>query len=93
LHNASITAAILAVDAAFSGSVDYAANWANYRNANLTSTLWEHPAIDFMGVVTYHPLTTSGLSLPDVAPLEMPWNSVFDTPASGFNHGILGYAS
>lgn len=46
-------AAIDAVDAQFSGELGYAANWDDYNNATLTTAIWEHPAIDFMGVDSY----------------------------------------
>lgn len=96
-HNAEWAALIAAVDAAFGGAIGYASNWDNYRHPNLTATIWEHAAIDFLGVDTYHPLASSaaarGAGLPGVSLLETAWTSVFDTPAGGFNHGILAYAS
>ena len=44
---------INAVDAQFSGSLGYAANWDNYNYSNVVSTIWEHSAIDFMGIDSY----------------------------------------
>ena len=58
-HNSNWAQVIDAVDAVFSGQLGYAANWDNYENSNLTATIWENAKIDFMGVDTYHPLTTS----------------------------------
>lgn len=96
-HNPNWNAAIAAVDAVFSGQIGYAANWDAYRNANLTSTIWEHASIGFMGVDTYVPLATDaqavGIGNPAVALLETSWLSVLDNPAGGFAHGILAYAA
>ena len=96
-HNADWNSLITQLDGAFSGRLGYASNWDNYRDANLTATIWENPAIDFLGVDTYMPLATSaeanGLGNPDVAFLTAAWNSVFDDPAGGFNHGVLLFAS
>ena len=58
-HNGSLILAISAVDAAFTGQLGYAANWDNFDHANLTNTVWENPAIDFMGVDAYFPLATN----------------------------------
>lgn len=58
-HNASLTGVISAVDGIFTGSLGYAANHDNYRNSNLTSTVWENAAIDFIGVDAYFQLATN----------------------------------
>jgi hypothetical protein len=85
-HNANWTQVVDAVDAAFTGQLGYAANWDNYRNANLTATLWENAAIDFMEVDTYHPLATSseasGLGLPSTALLIPSGRASSRTPAA-----------
>jgi len=52
-NNAQWNSVISAVDGQFSGTLGYAANWDNYQNANLTSTIWENPAIDFLGIDSY----------------------------------------
>jgi len=52
-NNASWNSVISAVDSQFGGSLGYAANWDNYQNANLTSTIWENTAIDFLGIDAY----------------------------------------
>lgn len=96
-HNADWNAAIAAVDAVFSGQIGYAANWDAYRNANLTSTIWEHASIGFMGVDTYVPLATDaqavGVGNPAVSLLESSWLSVLDNSSGGSAHGILAYAA
>lgn len=96
-HNANWAQVIDAVDATFSGQLGYAANWDNYENSNLTATLWENAKIDFMGVDTYHPLTSSpeasGLGQPALSLLVTRWQSVLTNPAGGFAHGILTYAA
>ncbi len=52
-NNAKWNSVISAVDAQFGGSLGYAANWDNYQDANLTSTIWENSAIDFLGIDSY----------------------------------------
>lgn len=45
-----------AVAAEFTGGIGYAANWDQYTDPHLTATIWENPAIDFMGVDAYFQL-------------------------------------
>lgn len=53
-NNASWNGVLNAVDAAFpSGTIGYAANWDNYNNTNLTTAIWDHPAVDFLGIDSY----------------------------------------
>ena len=52
-NNANWNAVINAVDAQFSGTLGYAANWDNYQNNNLKNTIWEHSAIDYIGIDSY----------------------------------------
>jgi hypothetical protein len=96
-HNADWGAVIAAVGAVFDGQLGYASNWDDYRHANLTATIWEHPQIDFMGVDTYVPLATNteaaGVGNPAVATLAASWQRVLDDPAAGFAHGIVPFAA
>lgn len=46
-------ALINAVDAAYQGPLGYAANWDDYNNATVSSSIWEHPKIDFVGIDSY----------------------------------------
>ncbi|MFO0788160.1 MAG: hypothetical protein U0805_01805 [Pirellulales bacterium] len=52
-HNASWNTVINAIDATYAGPLGYAANWDDYNNSNVTSAIWEHPAIDFIGIDSY----------------------------------------
>ena len=52
-NNGQWNTVINAIDSNFSGTLGYAANWDNYQNNNLQSTIWEHPAIDFIGIDSY----------------------------------------
>ena len=52
-HNGSWTSVINAVDAVYHGPLGYASNWDDYRNGNLTSTIWDNPKIDFIGIDSY----------------------------------------
>lgn len=86
-HNEEWGNVITAVNGVFSGELGYAANWDNYRNGNLTSTIWDNPAIDFMGVDAYFPLASniqadaSG-DHPDetfIGILQNRWTEILDT--------------
>ncbi len=52
-NNGRWNSVISAADSAFSGSIGYAANWDNYNNSNVTNTIWEHAAIDYIGIDSY----------------------------------------
>ncbi|MEM8680434.1 MAG: glycoside hydrolase TIM-barrel-like domain-containing protein, partial [Planctomycetota bacterium] len=52
-NNAQWASLIDAVDGVYGGEIGYAANWDNFKNNNLTSAIWEHPAIDFIGIDAY----------------------------------------
>ena len=42
-----------AVDATYHGQLGYAANHDHYDHANVTAAIWDHPAIDFIGIDSY----------------------------------------
>jgi len=100
-HNPQWAQIIDAVDAVFQGQFGYAANWDAYRGGNLTSTIWENPKIDFLGVDAYFPLATntqadaSGAH-PDeafIALLEHKWTTILeDDDGLGGSIGILEFA-
>ena len=86
-HNASWGSVISAANAQFSGSLGYAANWDNYQNGNLTSTIWQNPAIDFVGIESYftNVLTNSQADASGAYPnptfigqVENAWNNKLD---------------
>jgi hypothetical protein len=52
-HNANWNTVINAVDAVFHGQLGYASNWDHYNNNNVRDAIWEHPAIDFLGIDSY----------------------------------------
>jgi hypothetical protein len=58
-HNANWNAAINAVDAIYSGQIGYAANWDHFNHPNVTTAIWNHPAVDFVGIDAYFTGTTS----------------------------------
>jgi hypothetical protein len=47
------TSVINAVDSVYQGPLGYSSNWDDYRNANLTSAIWNNPKIDFIGIDSY----------------------------------------
>ncbi len=85
-HNAAVSAVIDAAEASFSGDIGYAANHDNYRNANLTATVWENAKVDFIGVDAYFQLATNAQAdasgtHPDngfIDTVENSWNSILD---------------
>ena len=86
-NNPKWDSVIAAVDAEFTGELGYAANWDNYQNGNLTSTIWENPAIDFLGIDAYFTNTTtnaqSDASGADpnetfISQVEQGWNNRLD---------------
>lgn len=52
-NNTNWDSVINAVDAQFSGTLGYAANWDNYDHPNVTTAIWEHAAIDYLGIDSY----------------------------------------
>lgn len=86
-NNAKWNSVITSVDGVFHGSLGYAANWDNFKNSNLTSTVWDHPAIDFLGVDAYFRIVTNAESdasgsYPDTAFLDLveeEWTAQLDT--------------
>ena len=58
-NNAKWANVISAVDAGFTGQIGYAANHDNFQHSNVTSTIWENSAIDFIGIDAYFSLATN----------------------------------
>ncbi len=92
-NSANWTSAIAAVDNVFDGLLGYAANWDNFRNANLTNTIWNNPSIDYMGVDSYFRNLVSNATadasgdLPNesfIGEIETAWNSLLDNNILAF---------
>ncbi|QDS99189.1 glycoside hydrolase family 113 [Adhaeretor mobilis] len=86
-NNANWTSVINSANTAFSGSIGYAANWDNYHHPNVASTIWDHSAIDYVGIDSYFTnlLTNSQAdasgSYPDagfISTVESAWNNKLD---------------
>ncbi len=86
-NNSKWNSVIGAVEAQFSGQLGYAANWDNFENNNLASTIWEHPAIDILGIDAYFEnlLTNSQADASGTNPnptfidqVETAWNNLLD---------------
>ncbi len=58
-HNTALTNVINAANSSFAGQIGYAANWDEYTNANLASTVWDNANIDYVGIDSYFPLATN----------------------------------
>jgi hypothetical protein len=52
-QNGNWNTAINAVDAIYHGKLGYAANWDVYSHGNVQDSIWEHAAIDFVGIDSY----------------------------------------
>jgi len=52
-NNPKWSSVISAVDAEFTGTLGYAANWDIYDSTNITNTIWENFAIDYIGIDSY----------------------------------------
>ena len=101
-HQASWSSAISAADAAFAGSLGYAANWDNYNHPSVTAAVWDHTAIDFIGIDAYFPLATNGQAdasgaFPGdtafIATVESSWDNLLDSailPFAGARKGGAG---
>ncbi|WP_145284274.1 glycoside hydrolase family 113 [Pirellulimonas nuda] len=86
-NNAHWDSVINAVDARFTGSIGYAANWDNYNHPNVAAAIWEHPAIDFIGIDSYFTNMLTGAqadasgSYPNpafIGQVEAAWNNKLD---------------
>jgi hypothetical protein len=52
-NSAHWAAVINSVDNVYHGSLGYAANWDDYRNANVQANIWENSKIDYVGIDSY----------------------------------------
>ena len=86
-NNSKWNSVIGAVDAEFSATLGYAANWDNYNNGNVTSTIWENSVIDYIGIDAYNTnlLTNSQADASGSYPnptfidqVESAWNNQLD---------------
>lgn len=85
-HHDDLQGLITAVDAVFSRRLGYAANFDEFEDENLTRAVWEHPAIDFLGIDAYFPLASEAQSdasgpYPDwrfISLVTARWNEIFD---------------
>lgn len=93
-HNGSWTAVINAADAVFAGQLGYASNWSEYRSPNIGNAIWDHPAIDYMGIDAYFPIVTEAQadasgSNPNPAfidGVENNWNALLDQEILPYAH-------
>ena len=53
-NNASHWSSVInAVSGVYQGPLGYSANWDDYRNTSLTSSIWQNPKISFIGIDSY----------------------------------------
>lgn len=94
-NNAKWGSVINAADAAFSGTIGYAANWDNYDHPNVATAIWQNSAIDYLGIDSYFTGLLSN-SQADASG-EYPNASFIDQVESAWNNKldneILPYAS
>jgi GTA TIM-barrel-like domain len=94
-HNASWQSLITAVRGVFHGPLGYAANWDDYQNANLRTTVWENPDIDFIGIDSYFTnlVSTAQANASGTYPNATFINTVTTAWNNKFNNEILPYAA
>jgi hypothetical protein len=98
-HNASWTSTIAAIrdptKGNYHGPLGYAANWDDYQNANLQSTIWENPNIDFIGIDSYfqNMVSTSAANASGTYPNATFINTVTTAWNNKLNNEILPYAA
>lgn len=82
-----------AVDAVYSGQIGYAANWDNYNSSNVTSNLWSHPAVDFIGIDAYFRFQNGAYAIPSsqTNPIQTyPTQSFIDLVTQSWNGKLDG---
>ncbi len=94
-HNASFQSLITAVRGVYHGPLGYAANWDDYQNTNLTSTVWDNPQIDFIGIDSYftNMVTTTQADASGTYPNTTFINTVTTAWNNKLNTEILPYAA
>ena len=86
---------INAIDSSFSGTLGYAANWDNYQNNNLKTAIWDHPAIDYIGIDSYFTglLSNSQADASGAYPNQTFIDQVEDAWNNELDNEILPYAA
>ncbi len=100
-NNPKWNSVLNAVDGTFSGQIGYAANWDSYNSANTTSAIWEHPAVDFVGIDSYFTnLLSNGQAnasgaypnIDFITQVENAWNNKLDNEIIPFAQARKGGA-
>ncbi|HMP06328.1 MAG TPA: glycoside hydrolase TIM-barrel-like domain-containing protein, partial [Lacipirellulaceae bacterium] len=102
-HAPHWAAAIDAVRANFPRQIGYAAAWDEYNHASTTAAIWEHAAIDFLGVDAFYPMATATQAdasgtRPNPAFVELVrdgWNNLLDDvhSLSPAQSGMVAFAA
>lgn len=58
------TTVIDSVAAIYSGQIGYAANWDNFNSTRVTSNIWSHPEIDYIGIDSYFRFESGQYQIP-----------------------------
>jgi hypothetical protein len=61
------TTTIDSVASIYDGAIGYAANWDNFNSTRVTSNIWSHPEIEYIGIDSYFRFTASPYQIPDNA--------------------------
>jgi hypothetical protein len=51
----------------YSGAIGYAANWDNFNSSRVTSNIWSHPQIDYIGIDSYFRFENGTYQIPSSA--------------------------
>jgi len=94
-HNSSWQSLISAVRGVYHGPLGYAANWDDYQNANLRTTVWENAEIDFIGIDSYftNMVTTTQADASGTYPNATFINTVTTAWNNKLNNEILPFAA
>jgi hypothetical protein len=78
-QKANWTTVIDSVASIYSGAIGYAANWDNFNSSRVTSNIWSHPEVDYIGIDSYFRFESGSYQIPTSAsdPVQIYPNETF----------------
>ncbi len=94
-HNSNWQSLMNAVRGVYHGPLGYSANWDDYQNSNLTSTIWDNANIDFIGIDSYftNMVTTTQADSSGTYPNSTFINTMTTAWNNKLNNEILPFAA
>lgn len=77
----------------YHGEIGYAANWDNYSSGRVTSNIWSHPEIDYIGIDSYFRFENGPIQIPSAEsnPIQTyPSESFIQLVANEWNERLDG---